>query len=138
MEKADDAGINESKNERMMRKMLSGKFDLLDMMESMEAMKGMGTASAISKMLPGATISDAKSQEAEQKMADFEVLLNSMTEAEKKNPTFLKHPKRRDRILKGSGKGLKEFNILTRDFDKAKKQMKEMAKYIKAGKMPGM
>ena len=136
VEKAEDVGIDENKNEKMMRKMLTGKFDLTDLLESMQAMQKMGPMSSLGNMIPGLKVSDKKSDEAAQKFKDFEVIMNSMTEKEKKNPNLLKLPKRRDRIIKGSGKTLRDYNILLRDFEKAKKQMREMAKLIKSGKMP--
>jgi signal recognition particle subunit SRP54 len=89
-------------------------------------------------MIPGMKISDKKDAEAKEKFKTFEVLMSSMTMKEKKNPQLLKHPKRRDRIIKGSGKTLRDYNILLRDFDRSKKQMREMSKMIKSGKMPGM
>jgi signal recognition particle subunit SRP54 len=138
VEKAEEVGIDESKNERMLRKMMSGKFDLMDLLESMEAMQKMGPLSTIGNMMPGMNISDKKDAEAQAKMKTFQVLMSSMTIKEKKNPQLLKHPKRRDRILKGSGKTLRDYNILLRDFEKSKKQMKQMGKMIKSGKMPGM
>jgi signal recognition particle subunit SRP54 len=129
---------DEKKQERMMRKMLSGQFDLDDLMESMKAMSKMGNLSAIGAMMPGLKISDTQAESAENKMYYFEVLINSMTGKEKKNPKLLKHPKRKDRIMKGSGREAKEFNELLRHFEKSQKQMKEMAKHIKAGRMPNM
>ena len=62
--------------------------------------------------------------------------MSSMTNKEKKNPQLLKHPKRRERIIKGSGRTLRDYNILIRDFERMKKQMREMGKLIKQGKMP--
>lgn len=132
IEKVEDSGISESKNEKMMRKIISGKFDLLDLLESMEAMKGMGSLSTISKLMPGKSISKQKSLEADEKIKNFEILMSSMTLKEKKHPNLLKHPKRRERIISGSGKNLRDYNILIRDFEKSKKQMKEMGKQIKA------
>ena len=136
-EKAQEIS-NEKKQEKMMRKMLSGQFDLEDLLESIKAMSKMGSLSSISAMMPGLKISDSASDSATNKMKYFEILINSMTQKEKKNPKLLKHPKRKERIIKGSGRDSKEFNELLRHFEKSQKQMKEMAKYIKAGKMPNM
>ena len=128
----------EGSQEKMMRKIMSGKYDLDDLMESMSQMAKMGSLGSVLKMIPGASLSQTQIDSAEKKMIRFEILINSMTKNERKNPKILKHPKRKERVLKGSGRPVQEFNELLRQFDQSKKQMKEMAKYIKMGKMPNM
>ena len=129
---------SENDQEKMFRRIMSGQYDLNDLMESMRQMAQMGNLGSIAKMLPGTNISEAQIQSAEKKFHSFTIIINSLTEKEKKNPKILKHPKRKERILKGSGRPIQEFNDLLRQFDKSQKQMKEMAKYIKAGKIPNM
>lgn len=136
VEKATEV-IDESQNERMMRKMMSGQFDLIDLMESMEAMNKMGSMRSMTKLIPGMKALSQKSEEnAEDKMKVFKILIDSMTQKEKRNPRLLKHPKRNARIIKGSGRHPKELNTLLRDFDKAKKQMKQMSQLMKSGRNP--
>jgi len=129
---------SENDQERMFRRIMSGQYDLNDLMESMRQMSQMGNLGSIAKMLPGTNISEAQIQSAEKKFKSFTIIINSLTEKEKKNPKILKHPKRKERILKGCGRPVQEYNDLLRQFDKSQKQMKEMAKYIKAGKIPNM
>ena len=129
---------DENVNERIMRKMLSGNFDLDDLMLSMAQMNKMGSLSSLSKMLPGMKVSDKQSETADKKMKYFQILISSMTLKEKRNPKLLKHPKRKERILKGSGITIQELNELLRQFERSQKQMKEMAKYIKSGKIPNL
>lgn len=136
VEKAEEV-VDESANERMMRKMMSGEFDLLDLVESMEQMNKMGSMGALTKLIPGMKQMSAQAEEgAEEKMNTFKVLISSMTRKEKRDPRVLKHPKRAARIVKGSGKTQKDLNVLLRDFDKAKKQMKQMSQALKSGRMP--
>lgn len=136
VEKAEEV-IDESSNERMMRKMMSGQFDLLDLIESMEAMNKMGSMGSVMKMIPGMKGMSSKTEEkAEDKMNSFKVLIDSMTIKEKRDPKVLKHPKRAARVVKGSGKTQKELNTLLRDFDKAKKQMKQMSQMLRSGRNP--
>lgn len=130
--------VNENDQERMMRKILAGRYDLDDLMESVRQMAEMGSLGSMAKLLPGMKISDAQIDSAENKMKVYTILVNSMTSKERKNPKVLKHPKRKQRVLTGSGRTVQEFNNLLRDFEKSQKQMKEMAKYIKAGKMPNL
>ncbi len=129
---------NESDQERMMRKIMAGQFDLDDLLESIKQMSQMGSLSGVAKMLPGMKINESQITSAESKLSNYTVLIGSMTSKEKKNPKILKHPSRKDRVIKGSGKTVQDFNNLLRDFEKSQKQMKEMAKYIKMGKMPNM
>ncbi len=129
---------NENDQEKMMRKIMSGQYDLDDLMESMKQMAQMGNLGAIAKMLPGANLNEAQIASAEKKMVYYEILINSMTAKERKNPKILKLPSRKERILKGSGRPVQELNELLRQFDQSKKQMKEMSKFLKMGKMPNM
>ncbi len=129
---------DENSQERMMRKMMAGKYDLDDLLESMRQMAKMGNLGAVAKMLPGAKINESQIETAEKKMKYYEVLINSMTLKERRNPKVLKHPSRKERIIKGSGRTIQEYNELLRQFDQSQKQMKEMVKYIKMGKMPNM
>lgn len=138
VEQAEDV-LDESANEKMMRKMMSGKFDLFDLMESMEAMNKMGSMGAMTKLIPGMKAMSQKAEDgAQEKMDSFKILINSMTRKEKRDPKVIKHPKRAARIIKGSGRTQKELNTLLRDFDKSKKQMKQMTQMIKSGKMPNL
>ena len=129
---------SEGNQEKMFRKIMSGNYDLDDLMDSMRQMAKMGSLGSVVKMLPGMSISESQIESAEKKMVKFEILINSMTKKERQNPKILKHPKRKERVINGSGRPVQDFNELLRQFDQSKKQMKEMAKYIKMGKMPNM
>jgi len=110
-------------------KMLTGKFDLTDLMNSLEQIKKMGKMKAILRMIPGLAnkIDDTKIEEAENKFRIYTILINSMTEQEKKLPKLLKNAERKARILKGSGRSAHEYNMLLTDFERMAKQMKDMA-----------
>jgi len=136
-EKAQEIS-DEKSQERMMRKMMSGNFDLDDLMESMQQMQKMGSLGGLMKMLPGMKVSEAQTEAAEKKMVYYSVLISSMTKDEKRKPNLLKLPKRKQRVLKGSGRSVQELNELLRQFERSQKQMKEVAKMLKSGKMPNM
>ncbi len=129
---------DESSQERMMRKIIAGQFDLDDLIESIEQMAKMGSISGVAKLLPGVNVNEQQISSAENKLKTYSVLISSMTKKEKRNPKILKLPSRKERVINGSGKTPQDFNNLLRDFEKSQKQMKEMAKYIKMGKMPNM
>ncbi len=136
-EKAQEVS-KENDQERMMRKIMAGQYDLEDLLDSIKQMAQMGSLGGVAKLLPGMNISDTQIASAENKMSVYSTLINSMTMKEKKNPKVLKHPSRKERVINGSGKTVQDFNNLLRDFEKSQKQMKEMAKYMKMGKMPNM
>ncbi|TPE57274.1 signal recognition particle protein [[Mycoplasma] falconis] len=129
--------VDEKTVKKIGYKMLTGKFDLTDLMNSLAQIKKLGKMKAILRMIPGLSdkIDDQKIEEAEHKFKIYTYLIDSMTNYEKKNPKVLKNAKRKERILKGSGRSAREFNMLVTDFERMTKQMKEMA----AGnlKMPG-
>ena len=89
----------------------------------------MGKMKAILRMIPGLAnkIDDTKIEEAENKFRIYTILINSMTEQEKKLPKLLKNAERKARILKGSGRSAHEYNMLLTDFERMAKQMKDMA-----------
>lgn len=124
---------SEEVDEKMMKKigykMLSGQFNLMDLMNSLAQIKKLGKMKAILRMIPGTAdkVSDEKIEEAENKFRIYTYLINSMTNFEKKNPRVLKNPSRKQRILQGSGRNPREFNMLISDFERMSKQMKELA-----------
>lgn len=128
IEKASEE-VDEKLVKKIGYKMLTGKFDLTDLMNSLEQIKKMGKMKAILRMIPGLTnkIDDTKIEEAENKFRIYTILINSMTEQEKKLPKLLKNAERKARILKGSGRSAHEYNMLLTDFERMAKQMKDMA-----------
>lgn len=140
IEKAEEV-IDEKKSKRMMNRMASGHFDLDDLMDQLAQMKKLGKFSKLMKMVPGMNgkISDDQMDKAEVKMRLYEILISSMTRAERKNPKLLKEASRKNRIIKGSGRSNQEYNQLVNDFERMSKQMKAIGKSIKDGTFnPGM
>ncbi|WP_029608786.1 signal recognition particle protein [Mycoplasma simbae] len=136
IEKAEEIyDPNEANN--MVAKILKGNFTLDDLMSNLAQMKKLGKMKSILKMVPGLAnkISDEKIQEAEDKMASYEILISSMTKKERQNPKLLKQASRKARIIKGSGRSAFEFNRLVNDFEAMSKNMSEMAKKVKSGNL---
>ncbi|AXE60702.1 signal recognition particle protein [[Mycoplasma] phocae] len=128
IEKASEE-VDEKLVKKIGYKMMTGKFDLSDLMNSLSQIKKLGKMKSILKMIPGISdkINDQKIEEAEEKFKIYTYLINSMTENEKKNPRLLKNASRKQRILQGSGRTAREFNMLITDFERMAKQMKELA-----------
>ncbi|MFV8469092.1 signal recognition particle protein [Mycoplasma sp. MV126] len=133
IEQASEA-IDEDKAKNMVERIFSGQFTLDDLMEQIKQMKQMGKFSKILKMLPGniaGKIDEAEIDKAEEKMRLYQILMSSMTKAERKNPKLLKQASRKERILKGSGRSAQEYNKLLNDFDAMSKKMTQIAQNFK-------
>jgi signal recognition particle subunit SRP54 len=89
--------------------MLQGQFTLNDMRKQMEAMNNMGPLSQVVDMIPGLggsmmdQLPDDAMDVTEERMRDFEVIMDSMTDDEMANPRSVGASQVR-RIAKGSGK----------------------------------
>lgn len=129
--------IDQKLQERMMQRMVQGRFDLNDLMLQMEQMSKMGSIGGIMKMIPGfKKISAAQEENIEDLFNTFKILISSMTMKERRNPKLLNHPKRKNRILKGSGRTIQEYNNLIRRYEKGKKHITTLAKQMNSGIMP--
>ncbi len=138
VEKAKDV-LDERDIKKTMNRIIMGQFDLQDLLNQMRQISKMGKMGGIMKLLPGMPkLSDEKIADAERKLKVTEVLLSSMTVKERREPRLLKHLSRKNRILKGSGRNEKEYNDLINQFEKTKKQVDEIARQIKSGRMPNI
>lgn len=138
-EKAADR-IDENSAKKSFARMISGKFDLEDLMTQMEQISKMGSMGSIMKMMPGqiqGKISDDQISEAETKIGVWKIIMSSMTKKERRNPKlFKKEPNRKVRVIKGSGRKPDELNKMLSQWEKAKVKMDEIGRKIKAGKNP--
>jgi signal recognition particle subunit SRP54 len=138
-EKARDV-VDEGQMKKIFTRMLSGKINLDDLLVLITQMKKMGPMNMIMGMMPGALqqkVSGANLEEAEKKIDNYTILMNSMTLLERRNPAlFKKEPNRKMRVIKGSGKKPEDFNKLLNEWERMRDQMAEMGKMIRAGKNP--
>ncbi|WP_026389715.1 signal recognition particle protein [[Acholeplasma] multilocale] len=129
--------IDERSMQKTMKRMFMGQFDLEDLRNQMAQMTKMGSLSGLMKMMPGASkISESQIEDAQRKLVVFSILMDSMTLKERRDPRLLKSLTRKKRVIQGSGRTEKEFNELLNNFDKGKKQVMEMTKMMKSGRMP--
>ena len=139
-------GIDEQAAQTMVKKLHKGKsFDLNDFYLQLQQMKKMGGIENLMQKLPG---SQALAERIPQGMAEktlkvIEAIINSMTAKEKANPSLLKASRKR-RIAQGSGTSVQEVNKLLKQFEEARKVMRQfnkggMGKLMRiAQKMPGL
>lgn len=117
--------------------------------EQLKAAKKMGPLSNVFSMLGAADVPKEMIQQSEQKLKQYEAMINSMTKTEKKNPSLIKSSKTRlDRIAKGSGSSEKDIREFLSQFEKMEKMMKKfkkdrgfrkkLEKMMKGGGMQGM
>ena len=137
IEKAQE-NIDEEKARAMEQKIRKASFGFDDYLESMGQMKQMGGISSVLSMLPGVGGSQMKMLEDsvdEGAMARTEAIILSMTPEERKNPDIL-NPSRKARIARGAGVDISEVNKLVKQFEQARKMMKQFGPMMKGkGKM---
>ncbi len=124
LEKAEQV-MDEDKAEETAKKMLAGDFDLKDMYEQMEMLTGVGPLQKIVDMLPMGpnTISEEEIMSTQDKLEDFRIIMDSMTEEEMENPNIIKG-ERIKRIAMGSGKKPQDIRGLLSHYKKTKKAIK--------------
>ena len=126
IEKAQ-ANLDEEKAKEMEQKFRKNTFGFDDYLESMNQMKNMGGLSSVLSMLPGigSQVKDLESMVDEKELAGKEAMILSMTPRERSNPDIL-NPSRKARIAKGAGVDIAEVNRMVKQFEQAKKMMKQM------------
>ena len=110
---------------RAATKLQEGNFTLEDFLEQMQQIKKMGPLQGVISMLPGVPkeLKDAEIDDRE--LARVEAIIQSMTPAERDNPTLI-NGSRRLRIANGSGTSTNEVNLLLKQFKEAQKMMNSM------------
>ena len=128
--------LDEEKAKKLEERMRKNEFDFEMYLESMSQMKKMGGLSSILGMMPGlgaGKMPDIDEAAAEKNMARTEAIIYSMTQQERQNPSLL-NPSRKRRIAQGAGVDIAEVNRLVKQFEQAKKMMKQMPGMMKKGK----
>jgi signal recognition particle subunit SRP54 len=126
--------------EKLARKMMSGKFDLEDLLGQLRQLRKMGDIKGLMGMLPG--VAKVKKQLDAAKVDDSmlkrqEAIILSMTVKERRLPDLIK-ASRKKRIAAGSGTSVQEVNKLLKQFEQMEQMMKRMKKLgMKGGLPPG-
>ncbi|MDD6302434.1 MAG: signal recognition particle protein [Bacillales bacterium] len=121
--------IDEKAAKKSVNKMMSGKFDLNDMLDQMDQYTKMTSGKGLAgllKLLPGMPkISEEDQQKAEKQLKKTKAIIYSMTLEERKDPSIIKNS-RKLRIAKGCGMTSYDVNRVLDQYDRMKKQMKEL------------
>lgn len=124
IERAEEV-VDEEKAEQTMKKIISGKFTLIEMRDQMEMLTSMGPLKKLMSMLPGAPakLSDDELEEMQEKLRKFKIIMNSMTQEELTEPKIVKSS-RVKRIAMGSGMQTGDVRGLLNHYNLSRRQMK--------------
>ncbi|MGI6781699.1 MAG: signal recognition particle protein [Acholeplasmataceae bacterium] len=127
IEKAEEA-IDEDEAMSMMEKLANDTFNYNDLLKQFKMMKRMGSISRILGFLPGMkNIKEAAGNIDEKKFYQMEVLISSMTEAERRDPKLIdRSASRRKRVALGAGMQVADLNRLRDALRQQKEMMKKM------------
>ena len=138
IEKAQ-AEMDDEKAEEMEKRFRKAEFTFNDYLDSMSQMKKMGGFANVLSMMPGiggAQMKQIEDAMDEKKMARIEAIIYSMTPAERGDPNLI-NPSRKRRIAAGAGVDISEVNRLVKQFEQARKMMKQMPGMMGKGKRGG-
>lgn len=122
--------------QRTAEKMMSGRFDLDDMLKQFEQIEKMGPLSGIMKMLPGMNqyagmLNESASTDA---MKHSKAMIQSMTKWEREHPDKIRSTMKK-RIAKGSGTTVNDVNKLLNQFNRTKKAMNQIGALQRSGNL---
>ena len=118
--------IDEKQAKKTVNKMMSGHFDLNDMLAQMEQINKLGSMGGLLKLIPGMPkISEEDQEKAKKQMDKTKAIIFSMTPQERKDPSIIKNS-RKVRIARGCGMTNQDVNRVLNQYDQMKKMMKEI------------
>ena len=126
LERAEEV-MDTDKAEETAKRLLSGKFSLVEMREQMEALAQMGPLGKVMEMIPGmaSMMKGNQADVTQKKLERFKVLMNSMTQQEMENPKLIKRS-RLQRIAAGAGADVQEVRELLAYYNKSRKMMSSL------------
>ena len=118
--------INQEEAMNTAERMMSGRFDLNDMLDTLQQFNKLGSMGGLLKLIPGMPkISEEDSEKAEKQMKKTKAIIYSMTKKERRDPSILNYS-RKNRIASGSGTSVQEINQLLKQFEQTKLLMKQL------------
>lgn len=120
----------------MEKNIRKNEFTLENFLEQMQQIRKLGSFESILSMIPGMGKFADKIKEAnidEKELDRVEAIIRSMTPKERRHPDII-NGSRRKRIAMGSGRQVQDVNKLLKNFEQARKMMKQMGGMAKFGK----
>ena len=135
VEKAE-AEIDPDESMKLMEKMMTGKMNYNDMLSQFKMMKRMGSLSSIAGMIPGLSQMKQLKDVDDSEFTKIEVLIQSMTPHERRDPKLIAdNHRRRRRIADGAGRKVADVTRLIQSLEQQQKMAKMMAG-MQSGRMP--
>ena len=132
IERAEET-IDQKKAVEMERKLRQAEFTLEDFLDQLKQVRQMGGLEQILSMVPGMSRKNIPGAVDESELARTEAIINSMTAAERRNPSIIDGSRRR-RIAKGSGTNVQAVNRLLRSYSDARRLLRQMTGREKGGR----
>jgi signal recognition particle subunit SRP54 len=123
--------------EKDVRAMLSGKLSLQDVYDQFEAMRNLGPLQKVLSMIPGFSyqLPEGELENAEERLAKWKVIIQSMTPEEKDTPRILNSSRIR-RIARGSGTEETDVRELIKQYNAMRKMLRQLKGNRRMRKMP--
>lgn len=121
VQQMEDAKVEDSEAERMAK----GRLTMDDFITMNRQIQKMGGVSKLISALPGGDKALGSGQVDEGALDRMEVIINSMTKAERAKPEIL-NGSRRARIARGAGTTVQEVNQVIKKFNETKKMVRKM------------
>jgi len=133
IEKAEQV-YDEKQALALQRKLRRNEFTFEDFRDQLRAVRQMGQMGDLMAMIPGMKklVKGMDMEAAEKELVRTEAIINSMTRQERNSSAVL-NGSRRKRIAAGSGTTIAEVNRVLKQFQQAKKMMKQMSKFAGKG-----
>jgi signal recognition particle subunit SRP54 len=125
IERAEEV-VDREQAEAMGRKLREASFTLEDFLDQLQQVKKLGPLNQILGMLPGMGRELEGVEVDDRDVARVEAIIRSMTPGERTNPKIL-NGSRRARIARGSGTTTQQVNAVLKQFDEARRMMKQLA-----------
>ena len=125
IEKAEQS-LDEDKAQEALDRLRQNRFTMQDMLEQLEQIQNMGSIKDLLSMMPGVGSKAANLDVDEEQLVGVRAIIQSMTMAERENPTKVLNASRRKRIASGSGTSVQAVNQVVRQYNDSLKMMKQM------------
>ena len=132
VEKAQEQ-YNEEEARRLSKKIAKNQFDFNDFISQIAQIKKMGNLKDLASMIPGVGKAIKDIEIDDNAFKGVEAIIGSMTPKERSNPDIMT-PSRKQRIAKGSGNDIQEVNRLMKQFEEARKMMRQVSNMKQGGK----
>jgi signal recognition particle subunit SRP54 len=125
VERAREA-VDAERAAELERKLRRAEFTLEDFREQLRQVRRMGPLESLLDLIPGlSTLRGRRPELEEREFKRMEAILDSMTPQERRDPSLLNASRKR-RIARGSGTTVQDVNRLLKQFEEAKRMMREL------------